>query len=132
MKRITLHAATLALALVTIAAATARAEVAIMDNNQKLTVDCAKEKSVSIVGNKATVTLNGTCDRVQIAGNKATVRGSAVQVYVAGNDNTLELDAADEIYVPGNRNTVSFKKGVKARTPKVSSPGNDNKISQTK
>lgn len=129
MKTITLIAATLALALT---ATTAGADVSILDNNQTITVDCAKDKGVNIVGNKATVTLNGTCDRVQISGNKATVKGSAVQVYVAGNDNMLTLDAADEIYVAGNRNAVSYKKPVKAKSTKVASPGNENKINQTK
>ena len=129
MKKITLHAATLTLALT---ATAAHADVAILDNNQTVTVDCAKDKGVNIVGNKATVTLNGTCDRVQISGNKATVKGSALQVYVAGNDNTLTLDAADEIYVAGNRNAVTYKKSAKAKSTKVASPGNENKISQTK
>jgi hypothetical protein len=126
MLRITLFA-TLALT-----AATARADVSIDDDNRKVTVDCAKDKNVIINSNKVTATLTGTCDRVYIAGNKATVKGSAVQILVAGNDNTLTLDAVDELMVSGNDNTVTYKKGIKQKSPKVGNPGNGNKVSQTK
>jgi len=121
-----------AAALVLATTAAARADVSILDNDQTVTVDCAKDKSVSILGNKATVTLKGTCDAVNVAGNKASVKGSAVRVHVAGNDNTLALDAADEILVSGNKNTVSYKKGIKEKAPRVSSPGSDNKVGLAK
>jgi len=127
MMKLTLIAATLALA-----ATAARADVVITDNHQKVTVDCAKDKTVNIIGNKATVTLNGTCERVNIAGNHATVKGSTATVLVAGNHNTLTLDAVDELSVPGNHNTVTYKKGVKEKSTKVSNPGNYNKVSQEK
>lgn len=127
MMRITLLAATLALT-----AATARAEVNIIDNDVKMTVDCAKEKSVNIAGNKATITLSGTCVEVNISGNNVTVKGSVSHANVSGNDNTLALDASDEILVSGNKNTISYKKGVKAKKPSVLNTGTDNKISQTK
>ena len=85
----------LAATLLAAAATTAAAEVNLVDNNQKVTVDCAKDKSVNIAGNKATVTLNGTCDEVNISGNKATVKGSALHVNVSGNENTITLVAVD-------------------------------------
>jgi hypothetical protein len=69
---------------------------------------------------------------VNVSGNEATVKGSAVLVNVSGNENKLELDAVDALRVSGNENTVSYKKGVKKKAPSVSSPGNDNKISRVK
>jgi copper(I)-binding protein len=123
MMKITLCAATLALT-----AATAAAGVNIVDNNQRVTVDCAKEKTV----NKATVTLRGTCDAVNISGNKASVKGSAVLVNVSGNNNTLAMDAVDGVLVSGNENTVSYRKAVKERSTRLADSGNDNKISRVK
>lgn len=127
MKRLTLAAATLALA-----AATAHADVTIVDNDRKLTVDCAKDRTVNIVGNKATVTLKGTCDAVSVTGNDATVKGSAIIVSVSGNDNILELDAVDGIIVSGNDNKVSYRKPVKEKATRVANSGNDNKVSRAK
>jgi hypothetical protein len=127
MLKITLLAATLALA-----AATARADVNLFDNDQKITVDCAKDKEVNIAGNKATVTLTGTCEVVNISGNKATVKGSARNVNVSGNENTLVLDAVDLILVSGNKNTISYKKAVKEKKTGSTNTGTDNKISQGK
>ena len=127
MLKITLLAATLALT-----ATAARADVNIIDNDQKVTVDCAKDKEVNIVGNKAVITLNGTCDRLNISGNKATVKGSVLSVQVSGNSNTVALDAVDELLVSGNKNTVSYKKGLKAKKPSVLNSGTDNKVSQEK
>ncbi len=126
MKKITL------LATLVLATATAHAGVTIIDNNKKLTVDCAKEKTVSIVGNKATVTLKGTCDAVSVSGNHATVKGSATLVTVSGNENTLELDAVDGVLVSGNDNKVSYKKAVKEKDTKVANSGSRNSVSQTK
>jgi hypothetical protein len=130
MLKITLLAATLALAAA--AAATARADVNLFDNDQKVTVDCAKDKEVNITGNKATVTLTGTCEVVNISGNKATVKGSVRNANVSGNENTLVLDAVDAILVSGNKNTISYKKPVKEKKTSSMNTGTDNKISQGK
>jgi hypothetical protein len=127
MMKIMLYAAAL-----TLTAATAHAGVNIIDNDQKLTVDCAKEKTVNIVGNNATVTLTGTCGQVNISGNEASVKGSAVRVNISGNESTLVLDAVDTLRVSGNENKISYKKGVKAKKPSVANSGTDNKISQVK
>ena len=59
------------------AAAPAAADVSIVANNAKKTVDCKKHKSVNIVGNHAKVTLKGQCEKIMIAGNHAKVTGSA-------------------------------------------------------
>jgi hypothetical protein len=127
MLKLTLLSAALALA-----ATTARADVNIVDNRQKLTVDCAKDKEVNIAGNKAEVTLIGTCEHVHISGNKASVKGSARHVNVAGNENTLALDAVDEIVVSGNRNTLSYKRPAKQKQTSTENTGSDNKITQGK
>ena len=119
-------------ATLALTAATARADVNLFDNDQKVTVDCAKEKVVNITGNKATVTLTGTCDQVNISGNKATVTGSVQRANVSGNDNTLVLDAVDQILISGNKNSVTYKKAVKEKKTATLNTGNDNKISQGK
>jgi hypothetical protein len=127
--KITLLAVTLSLAA---AGATARADVNLVDNDQKVTVDCAKDKAVNIAGNKANVTLTGTCDSVNVSGNEATVKGSALHVMVSGNDNTLALDASDHIMVSGNKNTITYKKPAKAKKTAVMNSGTDNKVSLKK
>lgn len=122
----------LALLALVLVSGTAVADVTIMDNKKTIAHDCAKDKTVNIVGNKITLTLTGTCDLVTIAGNKALVKGSAAKFYVAGNENTVEADAADDIAVPGNRNTVTWKRGATKKAPSVSAPGKDNSVSQAK
>jgi hypothetical protein len=122
----------LCIALLVSAASTAAADVSITDNDQKVTVDCAKDKVVNVVGNKAVITLTGTCEQVNISGNKATVKGSAARVQVSGNENKLALDAADAILVSGNKNIVSCKKGLRDAPPRVMNSGTDNKVSVEK
>lgn len=129
MLKVTLLAITLSL---TATATAARADVHIVDNKKTLTVDCAKDKAVNITGNHATVTLKGTCDMVNISGNKATVKGSVLVANISGNSNTLTLDGVDGIMVSGNENTVSYKKAVKEKSPKMADTGTGNKVSQTK
>jgi len=126
--KITLAAAS----ILALAAATAHADVNLFDNNQKVTVDCAKDKTVNVTGNNATVTLTGTCDAVNISGNKASVKGSVQHAQVSGNDNSLELDAVDHVMVTGNKNSVTYKKAAKSKQTSVMNTGNDNKISQKK
>jgi hypothetical protein len=111
---------------------TATADVSIVDNKKTLTVDCAKDKTVNVIGNKATVTLTGTCTLVNISGNDAKVTGSAEKFYVAGNSNTINADGADEIATTGNKNTVTWKKGLAKAEPKVSNPGKDNSVTRSK
>ena len=95
---------------VTLAAGTVAADVSIIDNNKTITVDCAKDKSVNLIGDQLTVTLTGTCTRVQLSGNHETVTGSATTFWVAGNHNTVTADGTDEIQIAGNDNTLSWKK----------------------
>jgi len=110
----------------------ASADVSIMDNDQTVAVDCAKDKQVSVIGNHATVTLTGTCTKVQISGNNATLLGAATTVWIAGNQNTATLSGVDTLVVAGNENTVSYKGPVTAKKTKVSAPGNKNAITKQK
>lgn len=122
----------LCFAALVLVAATARADVKIVDDGVKLTVDCAKDKSVWISGEKATIVLTGTCDEVNISGDGTTVKGSVLRLNISGDDNTLTLDAVDQILVSGDRNTITYKKATKAKKTGVMSSGSDNKISQVK
>jgi hypothetical protein len=111
----------------------AAADALFADNKQTATVDCAKDASVSITGNDATITLTGVCENVLVSGNKAKLTGSAKNVAVSGNDNTVDLDTVDKLLVSGNSNTVSYKKSSdpKKKT-KFSNTGNKNKIAVKK
>jgi hypothetical protein len=112
----------------------AAADVAVTDNNETLTVDCAKDPNVSIMGNHTTMTLTGTCKKVSISGNHATVTGSANLVSISGNHNTAVLDGVDKLSTPGNHNTATWKKPIdaKLKKPKIGNSGNGNTITQTK
>ena len=110
------------------APALAAADVSVIDNNKAITVDCTKDPVVDLIGNHITLTLTGTCKKVNVTGNHETVTGSATTVFVAGNENTLTIDASDSITVAGNRNTVTWKTG----SPKISNPGKNNKVTQAK
>ncbi|MBX3155514.1 MAG: DUF3060 domain-containing protein [Deltaproteobacteria bacterium] len=108
----------------------ARADMSIIDNNKKLTLDCAKNPRIELIGNHITATLTGTCAKVQIMGNHATVSGSTTTIAVTGNHNVANLDAVDDISVAGKNNTVSWKKGASKNAPTVANPGKDNKVTQ--
>lgn len=111
----------------------AAADAMFADNGKTATVDCAKDSSVAITGNENTITLTGTCEAVLVSGNKAKVTGSSKKVVVSGNENTVDLDVVDNLLVSGNSNTVSYKKASDAKKkPKVSNPGNKNKVSAKK
>ena len=111
-------------------ASPAAADVSIVSNHAKKTVDCRKHKSVNIAGNHVKLTLKGVCDKVLIAGNHAKVTGSATTFYLAGNHNVVNADGTDDITVPGNHNTVIWARGLSVDEPSVSAPGNENKVSR--
>jgi hypothetical protein len=121
-----------AVALLAILPTTALAERQIVDNNATITIDCAKDKEVSLIGNSITVTLVGTCTRVNVTGNKEVVKGSATTFFIAGNHNTVTANETDDISVSGSHNTVTWKKGVSKAAPNVKNPGKDNKVSQAR
>lgn len=130
--RVTVDRMKLVLASLLLVPAIAGADVMVSDNDQTVTVDCAKDKNVHVSGNKATVTLTGVCDKVLLDGNEISLTGSAVTVGIRGNDNTATLEAVDGILTPGNKNKVTWKKGVKKAKPKISNAGNGNKIAKVK
>lgn len=115
-------------------AAPAAADIVIGDNNQSVTVDCAKDPNVAVSGNEAVVTLTGTCDKLNLSGNKAKVTGSVKMVYVSGNENTATLDAVDAIATPGNKNAVTYKTTINAKLKKakISNSGNKNVVAKRK
>ena len=114
--------------------AVASADVSIIDNEQKITVNCAKDKTVNIIGDEATVTLTGTCTQINISGNAAKITGSVTAVQISGNKSKLTLDALDSIMVSGDNNTVTWKKTVtdKQKQPKVMNSGDGNSIGRAK
>ena len=123
---------TFCIATVMLVATPARADVKVVDDGVKLTVDCAKEKVVNISGDKANIVLTGTCDQVNISGEATTLKGSVLRLNISSDDNTLTLEAVDQILVSGDRNTITYKKAAKAKKVGVVSSGTDNKINQVK
>ena len=111
---------------------TAYADVNVLDNDETITVDCAKDKTVNIVGNTAKIVLTGVCDMVQISGNEAKVSGSVKAARVSGNDNKLLLEAVDSIMVSGNDNTITYKKPIAKKKTGVLNSGNHNKIAKAR
>lgn len=114
------------------AAGAARADVSIVDNDKTVTVDCAKDRAVELIGNHITVTLVGTCAQVSVLGNQGTVRGSATRFTVAGNRNTVTADGADAIAISGNGNTVTYKRGLARKQPAVSNVGKSNRVTRAR
>ena len=120
----------LAMVSIVLTAATASADVSIMDNDKTIAVDCAKDKEVNLVGNHITVTLTGTCTKVTATGNHGKVIGSTTGAFVLGNHNTLELDGVDTISIAGSHNSVSYKKPIAKKKTTVSNMGKNNSIKQ--
>jgi catabolite regulation protein CreA len=113
-------------------AGSAAADVSVIDNNKTIDVDCAKDPSVSLVGNHITLTTRGVCAKISITGNHETVTGSATAVQVFGNHNTVTLAAADDITIAGNSNTLIVRQAVKLKAPRITNSGTDNRITQPK
>lgn len=118
------------IASIVLVASTASADVTIMDNHKTVTVDCAKDKTVNLVGNHIKLTLTGTCTKVTATGNHEVITGSTQQAYVVGNHNTFHLDGVDAIRVMGNHNTVSYKRPLTKKKTSVGNVGKYNKVTQ--
>jgi hypothetical protein len=104
-----------------------------MDNSKTMTVDCAKQPEVTIMGNKNTFTFTGTCTKVNVQGNDNTVTVASTKLLlVQGNKNTVTADATDEIRAQGNENTITWKKPIDEKQPKITDMGKTNKIDQAK
>jgi hypothetical protein len=123
----------LAIALtIALASVPAGADISLVENHKSVTVDCAKDKRVELMGNHIAVTLTGTCTRVTMTGNHGTVTGSATSVMISGNFNNASIDAADDIAISVNNNAVTWKRGVSSAKPKIASSGKDNSVKQEK
>lgn len=118
----------LAAALVSLVATTAAADITIMENRKTITVDCAKDPEVNLVGNHIRVTLVGTCKKVTVTGNHESVVGSVISARVLGNHNTLDLDGVDALSIAGNHNTASYKRPLEAKKTAVSNVGKYNTV----
>lgn len=107
----------------------ALADVDEVDNGKTHTVDCKKDPTVRVSGNSNTFTLKGTCESVQVSGNKNTVKGDgAKQVMLSGNDNAISLSSITSVMVSGDRNTVGYK----GKKPTVADQGNKNTVTPAK
>jgi hypothetical protein len=106
----------------------ALADVNEMDNSKTHAVDCSKDASVRVSGNKNTFTLTGTCKSVQISGNLNVIKGDgAKSVMISGNENTVTL-TIDNAMISGNKNTVSYK----GKKPSIADNGTGNTVTQAK
>nr|HEX4317179.1 DUF3060 domain-containing protein [Kofleriaceae bacterium] len=95
--------------------------------------DCAKDPTVTVNGNDATVELTGTCDRVALNGNHATVHGSAQKFSINGNDNAVTADSIAEVSINGNRNAVTWRSSIaKTPEPHVTNLGTGNSVAKAK
>jgi hypothetical protein len=104
-----------------------------LDNKKTATHDCAKDPDAMVSGNENTITFTGTCSRISAAGNHNKLKIESVKVLdVGGNENAITVDAADAIVTTGNKNKVTWTKGIADKRPKISNPGNGNKIGSTK
>jgi hypothetical protein len=119
----------LAILAISLTTGVAFADVSIMENKKTVTIDCAKDKAVNLIGNNITVNLTGTCTKVTATGNHGTVNGSTTGAFVLGNHNTLNLDGVDTISIAGNYNTITYKKPLAKKKTTVSNNGKDNKVS---
>ncbi|OBA62492.1 hypothetical protein A5647_07945 [Mycobacterium sp. 1100029.7] len=96
--------------------ATAAADVAPakIDNSvSSVTYDCGSQSPIRIVGEDATITLNGSCGEVDVSG-------------VA---NTVNLQSVAIIKLTGTGNHVTWMRGPGGAVPRISNPGGSNLIS---
>ena len=104
--------------------AIAGAENTVIENSKTLTIDCAKDPVISLIGNHNKITLTGPCKKLTITGNHESVAGAVAVLFVAGNDNEVALETSDEITVAGSDNAVSWTTG----KPKITNSGKRNKV----
>lgn len=123
----------LALALLLAASGPAFADHAVAGNDQKVTVSCAEDPSVSITGNQNTVTITGKCTAISLAGNQNRITAaSSSALLVAGNGNTAAIGRVDAIVVPGNENKITYEGALTAKAKtRIQKVGNKNTVSKT-
>ena len=77
----------------------------------------------------------GTATANSYLDNKKTATHDCAKdpdAMIGGNENTVTVDAVDVIVTNGNKNKVTWNKGIADKRPKISNPGNGNKIGGAK
>ena len=87
------------------------APVVVSDEKSSRTIDC-RGRGVSVMGNGNTLTLRGTCRKVD----------------VKGNDNIISVEAVQAIETTGNHNRVTWNRAAEGESPTTSDLGNGNAI----
>ena len=119
-------------ALLTLIPATALAEQVYTDD-KGANHDCAKEPNVTINVGDGPFNFTGKCERIVINGGDNKVKIESVsKLTINGTDNVVDVDAADKISVVGSDNKVNYKRGISGKSPKISSVGTGNKLTQVK
>jgi hypothetical protein len=85
--------------------------VVVSDEKATKTIDC-RGRGVSVMGNGNTLTLRGTCRKVD----------------VKGNDNIISVEAVQAIETTGNHNRVTWNRAAEGESPSTSDLGNGNAI----
>jgi hypothetical protein len=85
--------------------------VVVSDEKATRTIDC-RGRGVSVMGNGNTLTLRGTCRKVD----------------VKGNDNIISVEAVQAIATTGNHNRVTWNRATEGESPSTSDLGNGNAI----
>ncbi|MCV7029636.1 DUF3060 domain-containing protein [Mycobacterium sherrisii] len=77
-----------------------------------VTYDCGNQSPIRIVGQDATVTLNGSCGEVD----------------VTGIANTVNLQTVASIRVTGTGNHITWMNGPDGKIPRISNTGGSNSV----
>jgi len=93
------------------APATAGPAVVVSDEKATRSIDC-RGRGVTVMGNGNTLTLRGTCGKVD----------------VQGNENIISVDTVHAIGTTGNKNRVTWTRAADGETPDTSDLGNGNVI----
>jgi hypothetical protein len=95
--------------------------------------DCAKQPEVIINDGDGNLRFVGKCTSILINGGDVTANVESVQaITINGSDNTLTLGTVDKITVNGADNKISYRKSSTGGRPKLSSLGDNNKVTQLK
>jgi hypothetical protein len=107
----------------------ALADVNEMDNGKTHAVDCAKDATVRVSGNKNVFTLKGTCKSVQISGNNNIVNGDGAKaLMLSGDSNAINLATIENAAISGNSNSITYK----GKKPAVADNGSKNSVTPRK
>jgi hypothetical protein len=85
--------------------------VVVSDEKATRTIDC-RGRGVSVMGNGNTLTLRGSCGKVD----------------VKGNENIISVDTVQSISATGNKNRVTWNRAAEGDQPDTSDLGNGNVI----